>query len=325
MRKTGILLTIITLIILAGCATSVSYQTTRLPEWNTVSIKSVAIVPFDVAENTVLQRHAGTLLSSTAYSQIRGANHFTQVQVWTNENQGPFDAYFSGKVYYVVVNDNIQTETRTDPKDQTESDYETFERVVQLAFIYTLTDSNGVIIGTKTIEDSLTDYYELLIEDDDTQENTRQPRGRRERNQTDNRINEYLKSPEVMVQEMITKNTRDLSRSMVPYTVTESRNLMKETSKDKAVKQRAKDAASLVKARNYSAAQEAFLSIYHDTKSYAAAFNASLVMTAQRQLNEALTFMQNVYNEIGDSRAREEINRLQRLIDNENRAAAFRN
>jgi len=324
MRKTGIILTIITLIILASCATSVSYQTTRLPEWNTASIRSVAIVPFEVSEDTALQRHVASLLNSTSYSQIRRANHFNQVQVWTNEGYTPFDAVFTGKVYYAIVNDSTTSEVKFEKESEALADYLIFERVVQLAFIYTLTDSNNAIIGTKTIEDSFTDYYELLVEDEELYDvNIRRSRGRRAQNQ--HNYNEYLTSPEILVQNMIYKNMRDLARSMVPYTITESRNLMSETSKDKAIKQRAKDAASFVKARNYIAAQEAFLSIYRDTGSYAAAFNVSLIMTAQRQLNEALIFMQNVHNETRDQRAREEIIRLQRLMDNEIYAAAFRN
>ncbi|MDR2965057.1 MAG: hypothetical protein LBU88_04710 [Treponema sp.] len=324
MRKTGFILILAILIFITSCATSVSYQTTRLPEWNTASIRSIAVIPFEESENTPLQRHASMLLNSISYSQIRGANHFAQVQVQTNENRGSFDAFFTGKVYYVVVNDNIQNETRVDQKDETEANYVIFERTVQIAFIYTLSDSNGIVIGTRTIEDLLTDYYELAEDEADNQENIRQPRGRRTQNQTENRINNYLKSPEVMVQEIIEKNMKDLTRDMVPYTVTERRSLMNENSKDKAVKQRSKEAASLVKAGNYNAAQNAFLDIYRDTGSYAAAFNAALVMTVQRQLNEALLLMQNVLNETGDQRAREEILRLQRLIDNENRAAAYR-
>jgi hypothetical protein len=99
---------------------------------------------------------------------------------------------------------------------------------------------------------------------------------------------------------------------------------MKETSRDKVVKQRAKDAGALVKAGGYKSAQSAFMGIYQDTGSFAAGFNAALLIEVQGDLEGAAAFMQRLYNDTGNPKAVSETARLQRAMESAGLLEAYR-
>jgi hypothetical protein len=127
-----------------------------------------------------------------------------------------------------------------------------------------------------------------------------------------------------MVQSLIQRGLAGLGSDIAPYMVTENRSLMKETSRDKIIKQRAKDADALVKAGNYRSAQDAFLGIYHDTGSFAAAYNVALLIEVQGDLEGAAAFLQGVYNDTANPKAAAEIARLQRAMADAGLLEAYR-
>jgi TolB-like protein len=115
---------------------------------------------------------------------------------------------------------------------------------------------------------------------------------------------------EPMVQTIIARQLSTLAQDVAPHTVKITRNLEKETSPDKAIKQKAKNAEALAKSGNYRAAEEAYLGIYQDSKSFAAAFNAGLLMQAGGDLERAAALMQRVSAETGNPQANAELARI---------------
>jgi hypothetical protein len=134
----------------------------------------------------------------------------------------------------------------------------------------------------------------------------------------------YLPSQDKMIEDLIKRNLRNLGRDVAPYRVVEQRKLETITSKDKLIKQRSKDALTQAKTGNYKVAEESFLYIYRDTGIFEAAYNTSLLIEVQGNLEGALAFMQQVYNETGNPKARNEISRLQRAIDNAGLVAVYK-
>jgi hypothetical protein len=125
-----------------------------------------------------------------------------------------------------------------------------------------------------------------------------------------------LRPAEAMVQEIIQRNMRGIASYVAPHMVTQQRKIESEPSRDRDVRQRAKDAEALIKAGSYRIAQDAFLGIYRDTGSFAAALNAALLKEVQGDLEGAASFMQTVHNATGNPRAANEIARLRRVMDN---------
>ena len=307
--------------LLAGCATTVSFPVTRLPAWDTLGIRRIAVMPFGVSDRTSLQRQAAALLSAVASTHIQGINQFiliassevTRIQSSSERIENYVDALFSGQVISLTVKDNSLQETRINRETEEEVVYIIYEREVQMTFNYSLQRTNdGRILGIKQKSDIMHDSFEHEVpaESDGRSRQTRS-------------VNVNLKSPEVMIHEIIARNMNEVARDLAPYTVIESRHLIKESSKDRIIKERSKNALAQVKNRNYRSAQQAFVEIYQETKSYAAAYNAGVLMEAQGDLSGAILFMQGVFNETGNPRAAAEVSRIQRAMNNAALAAAY--
>jgi hypothetical protein len=113
----------------------------------------------------------------------------------------------------------------------------------------------------------------------------------------------------------------NFNREVVPWTSTEVLNLDKESSKDKALKLRMKEANALVKEGRVKAAQEAYAKIYGETGSLSAGYNAAILAYPLYGLDAAISLMSRLVNATGYSKARAELARLERFRG-ENAAAA---
>jgi len=281
-------------VVFAGCATTIALRVQRLPTLNTLGIQRLAVMPFTTTDGSSLQRQAAAWLTSESLSHIQATNHFTLINASEIERvraargniEDLADALFSGQVMAVAVKDSSQQSSYKDKNGNTVT-YTTYSREVQLSYNYSLTRTrDGSLIGpvNKTASTSSS------IRDDLSN----------------------LSSAESMIQKLIQSNIAGVSRDIAPYMVTEYRSLMRETSKDKIIKQRAKDADALVKAGSYRSAQNAFLGIYQDTGSFAAGYNTGLLIEVQGDRDGAAAFFQMVYNDTGNPKAAAEVARLQK-------------
>ena len=288
-----------------GCATTVSFQVQRPPTLNTLGIQRLAVMPFTTSDNSSLQRQAAVWLTNESLSRINAANHFTlinsseiqRVQSARGNIENLADALFSGQVVSLVVQNSSSPQTRKD-KDGNDVSYPVYQREVQMSFNYGLTlTRGGEMIGpiNKT---------NLRISDSNENRND-------------------LKTAEVLIQRLIQSNLTNLARDVAPYTAIERRSLHKETSNDRAVKQRAKNAEALVKAGSFRSAQDAFMGIYRDTGSLAAGLNAGILIEAQGDIGGASAFMQRVYGETGSPKAADEIARLRKAAETMSQYEAY--
>jgi len=293
-------------VVLAGCSTTITFRVQRPPTLNTLGIQRLAVMPFTTTGNSSLYRQAAAWLTNESLTRIQGTNHFTLINASEIERvraargniEDLADALFSGQVVSISVQDSSQQGSYKNKNGDTIY-YITYIRDVKLSYNYNLTRTrDGSMIGpvNKTVSTSSSS------QDDPS----------------------ALSSAENMIQRIIQSNMAGLGRDVAPYMATENRSLMKETSKDKIIKQRAKDADALVKAGSYRSAQDAFLGIYHDTDSFAAAYNVALLIEVQGDREGAAAFLQEVYNVTGNPRAMTEIARLQRAMADAGLLEAYR-
>jgi len=293
-------------LLFAACSTTISFRVQRPPALNTLGIQRLAVMPFTPAGNSTLHRQAATWLTNESLQRIQGTNHFTLINAAEVERvrtargnvEDLADALFSGQVLHIGAEDSSQQGSYKDKEGNTIY-YTTYTREVQLSFNYGLTRTrDGSMIGpiSKTVSTSSSSRDNLS----------------------------ELRPVEAIVQTLVQRGMAELGRDIAPYTVIEHRNLMRETSKDKVIKQRAKDADAMVKAGSYKSAQNAFMEIYQDTGSFAAAYNAALLIEVQGDREGAIAFLQRVYDDTGNPRAMSEIARLQKAMADAGLLAAYR-
>jgi len=289
--------------VLAGCATTVNFNVQRPPVWNTLGIQRLAIMPFTTSGHSDLQRAAANYLTSAAREGIAATNHFTIVDHSAIERdrrnaENLADAIFSGQVTSATVSDSSKQGSYKDKNGNT-INYIDYSREVQLVFSYNLTlTRNSEIVGTsnRTLSTSST---------------ARDDRSR-------------LTSADALIHSLVRREMSGVGRMVAPYYVTERRRFEKETSDDNEIRQRAKNAETMVKEGSYKGAQAAFLGIYQDSGSFAAAFNTGLLIEIMGDREGAVEFYQRAYNETGNPKFSSEIARLQGEISNAGLLEAYK-
>jgi hypothetical protein len=283
--------------ILTSCATTVTVQVQKPPAWNTAGIQRIAIMPFATTQNTPLQHRAASLLTNVSRSRIQAVKRFTLIdpaeiqRVRDAKGDVPYyaDALFSGQIISAASQDSQGNDSRRD-KEGNIVRYTIYKRDVQLSFIFTLTRTGDAqVIGTETMN------FNNSYSSEDWKS---------------------LKPVEAVIQEMVQKGMTGVAYYLAPYTLTERREFETVQTKDKAIKKHAKNASALVKKGDYKNAEEAFLGIYRDTGSFAAAYNAGLLLELQGDLEGAAMLMQRLFDETGNQKAALSIERLQKAMDN---------
>jgi hypothetical protein len=288
-------ITTLTLII-AGCATSVSFQVQRPPTLNTLGIQRLAVMPFSASGGS-LQSQAAVWLTNESLARIQATGHFTMVNSSEVERvrsargnlEDVADALFSGQVVSTTSKDSTSQGSYKDKSGRVIT-YTNYHREVSITYNYGITRTrDGSMVG---------------------------PISKTHSTGSTSRSSGELSSAETMIQGLIQRSLAGLYRDVAPYMATEKRSFMKETSKDKVVQQRVKDADALVKTGSYKSAQNAFLNIYQDTGSFAAAYNAALLIEIQGDLEGAAALMQRVQSDTGNPTAATEVARLRKELEN---------
>jgi hypothetical protein len=284
-------------LVFAGCATSLSFRVQRPPTLNTLGIQRLAVMPFSTTDGSSLQRQAAVALANESLSRIQATNHFTMINSSEVDRvrsaggniESLADALFSGQVISATSKDSSSQGSYKDKSGKVIT-YTNYHREVSITYNYGITRTrDGSMVG---------------------------PVSKTHSTSTTSRNSGELSSAETMIQGLIQRNMSELYRDVAPYMATERRSFMKETSKDKVIQQRAKDADALVKAGSYKSAQNAFLNIYQDTGSFAAAYNTALLIEVQGDLEGAIVFLQRVYLDTGNPKAASEISRLRKEMEN---------
>ena len=274
---------------LTSCATSITLRVQRRPAMDTTGIQRIAIVPFETTGRGALHRNAAQYATTLVTDRIRATNSFTLVSPSIindarkrNENiENYVDALFTGQI--TRIDEKTTSHQGKKKNDDGEMvDYTYYVREVDVEFNYSFVRArDGTIVGPVSKTGSA----------NDTNEN----------------INDLV-SIEALVNRTIDNQLKNLYRDVAPYTTTVSRDLEKE--KNKELKYQMDEALAQVKAGNYAAARQSYLSIWELNQSVAAAVNASILYEAMGETLYAADFMQQVLTVTGSPRARDVLARL---------------
>jgi hypothetical protein len=273
---------------LAACSTpKVALNVQRAPTLNTSDIKRVSVMPFEANNRAYksIAQHA----TNVAINKIQATNNFTLVshimveprRLASQSFDDLIDAMFVGQITHVGEESSCSQSKTTDKKGKT-TVYTTCTRAVLVEFNYSFVRArDGTIIGPINKKGSASASNESM---------------------------NGLPSIETLAKKVIDAQMSTLYQDIVPYTVTVSRPLAKEA--DKTLQPQMEASLEHVKAGNYIAARNAYISIYESSKSMAAAENASILLEALGETKAAADFMQRVIAETGNPKAKEILARI---------------
>jgi hypothetical protein len=261
---------------------------------DTSGIERIAVMPFSTTGYTTLDRQVAQDLTSAAMEIVLRTGQFTLVDAADVARRQSMreslvtyvDGIFTGEITSLRVNDSSKLQ---ESKNKGEKPTIVWTREVSLDFVYRISHvrDNSIIAQMRKSDWSSSTSYDTK---------------------------DYLEDPFVMAQRLIRYQLSNLARDIAPWTIQERRTLAQETSKDKALKQRMKDAERLVKEGSYRSAMNAFSAIYAETGSFAAGYNTAIMTEIVDSLSEAITLMQGLANATSNPKASSELARMQRTL-----------
>ena len=285
-------------LILVGCATRVRFEAPRPPNLDTSGFQRVAVVPFTT---TALGGEAiARALTSEVTDQFRNIGQFSLVSYDTvraarirGESMESYaDALFRGRVTYFMSRTTPRQGTRTVRRDNVnvQETYTFHYREVEVRFeYYFVRTRDGTMVGP-----------------------IRRTARRSARNEN---LNE-LPAAITLASAVATWQLREphFRRDVAPHVVSITRVMEREPNSD--LRGMMNDADAFRRAGNYVLAREAYIAIWDDYQSIAAAINAAILFETTGDLEDAIYLMENVFEA---TRAPRVIRKLSQL----NREAAY--
>jgi len=271
--------------VFSGCATYVPIKSVRPPTIDTSGIRRLAIKPYENKSGSGGRIGTPLTLYLTEASEriIKNTGKFIIVAP-TDPNA---DGIFTGQLRNLVIND---TQERIERKNK-DGDiyYETmYNREVILEFSYT-------VISTRT---------DLPIE-------TIIKKGSNGASGIGS--NAAVADALTLAKRVVDSQISGLTRDIVPTIVSTDRRLMNETSKDKELKRRMKEALTLVKNGNYEEAVKRYEAINVEYGNAASAANAAILKESIASSASARAELYRLFNDtngIADRAARNAVNTL---------------
>jgi hypothetical protein len=281
-----------------SCVTSIPITVDHPPLMDTNGIERLVVRPFEGPGDR--QQVAGAL-TLIFREKIGGTGVFKLVEhAGYTPDTGMADAVLTGTVTGYAVKDGsrqVKRTLKTDDGQRREVQVTVYDREVFLEFTYrVINDRDGTVVrnGERKITCAASDSNE-------------------------NRAG--LQSGPALARRAAEDALGGFNREVVPWTSTERLKLEKETSRDKALRARMKEADALVKAGSIKAAREAYAAIYAETGSLPAGYNAAILAQPLDGLDAAVSLMSRLVHATGYGKARAELARLERFRG-ENAAAA---
>jgi len=296
-------------LVLAGCATRVRLEADRTPALDTVGLHRIAVMPFDSGDDgNPTRRNIAATLTSEAGRRIDETGAFTLVSasaINAARARGAsldnyVDALFSGRVSgYSATTTEIPGVAGTGPSSL---------RIVEIRFEYFFENArDGTIIGPirRTGRAVSTQLAQGAVD----QVTGRLPgplalAGRAAAAITVGGLTDYA----VLAERAIRNQLRLLYRDVTPHTITVARTLENEPNRE--LRPQMNVARALMRDGDHEGALEAYLAIWEQYGSVAAAINAAILFEVLGGLEEAIFFMEQVYVETWDERASQVIDVL---------------
>ena len=312
-----------------SCATTVKVQLTRPAQLDLNGAKTVAILPFKPSsyyreyesspgiEITVytfyqifdIKLPDEQLTIDSLHSQIeRGLVNSPYIKLVSSDSVekalrkgtlNPADVYLTGEVAYFKIHDDYSEERKMIKPAQGDSlaEYQIFhywKREVYFTFRYQIVDSST---------DKVIAYNEYRC-------NTASSKYESKKS---------LPTAYSLLESNIRAASRKILKELQPYTVTKSIKLLETKTKDKALKERMKAADKLADDKHLSEASKEFQTIYEETGTVEAGYNAAILQEALGNLSEAESMMLEVYQQNPDNRVLKGLNDIRYEINQANR------
>jgi len=283
-----------------GCGpTRVPVEVDRPSTLNTAGIKRIAVMPFEIDNSS--QSGLASYATLAVAERIRETGRFTLVdasEIWRIQRnrqnvENYVDAMFIGRITRAITENDSKTSQWTDKDGQTHHST-TYYTKAEIEFSYSLKMArDGRLIGPISRRGVANAYS-----------------------------GDGYPSADRLLREALISQIAFIRQDIAPYKIREMRTLAEDKTGVDAIKTEMKAALAHVKEQNYKLALQAYLEIYEQYKSQAAAENASIIYEVLGDTKSALNIMQKVYDDTGNPATQLAIARLSKILEDKATLAA---
>lgn len=292
LRSKNVLKIIVTfafsVLMLTGCAPTIQLQVERPPTLNTAGIRRIAVMDFEAAGgNRAVAQHATNVTRSRIQQlpNFQLVDHHTIMQMdRRGQNiESHVDAILTGRVTRTASERSVQQRSRKNREGQTVN-YNVYITDAEVEFSYQLVRARDASIeGPVNRRGGMQAFSESGYE-----------------------------PAEPLWLRIVEHQLATINRDLAPHTVWERRRFA--TDNNPAVKDAMKAAVAQVRSGNHRQALNAYLAIYNQHQSAAAAVNASILYEVFGEFQAAAEILQRAVNDTGNPIARDAHARIARVM-----------
>jgi len=264
-------------LVLAGCATRVRFDAPRTPNLDTTGIQRISIVPFAAVASgsgqiaQELTSEVASRIQATGAFQLVSHDTISAVQARGQSIEPYVDALFRGRVTHYSVNTTAQ---------QVQERYRASDGT---------TRTRTVTVHTREVEIAF-EYYFSRARDGSMVGSIRRT-ARTSSTSRDGVAN--LQSGTALAMTGARNQLRFFYRDVAPHTITLTRTMEREP--DRALRPMMNAADTRRRAGDYLGAREAYIAIWDNHRSIAAAINAAILYEATGDLEGGIFFVEQVF------------------------------
>ena len=310
LRLKSMIIPLSIVLVYASCGpgtTKITVQ--RPPNFNTAGVRSIAIMPFECTSGCEdIARHATAITAD----RIAQTNHFILVDssevgrlMRSGQNlENHVDAVLRGSIVHCNTQQNFNQGSAKDKKGKTEY-YTAFITVADVSLNYSLVKTrDGGIIGPVahggTHDVANRETYTSIL-------------GHAVRNSQKDNPRKYPSTNEALFA-AVDHYLSSVATDFAPYSITENRRFAEDKTNDKDRQAAMKNAHAQVREGNFRLALTSYQNIYEQYKSFAAAENASILHEALGDNQAAADIIKRVYDDTGNPKAKEILDRLNQIL-----------
>jgi hypothetical protein len=312
-------------LMLTGCATNrVRFEAQRTPNLDTSGIQRIAVMPFETAGAHPNQQAVANELTAAVTERLTATGAFTLVSHITvtqaRERGTDVSQYVDAMLVGRIIRHSADIRERSPVNTALRREADSLAAGIPNAIARSMAlASNAAAWPAWNLEVDISFEYHLVRARDGSMIGPIFRSGNVSRGH-DNR--NALPAPSAITTTLINNQLRHFYRDVTPHTLVVTRTL--ETEPDTNLRPLMNDARAQVRAGNYVAAHRAYVAIWEDHGSVAAAINAAIISEVIGDIEDSIYFMEHVYvATLGNARVSQAVLQLNAELAEQRGVAEF--
>lgn len=297
-------------VILASCATVVSFNVTHPPLVDLRNVSTITVIPFEWSSSFRYTYLAGCVTSQLIRSIEKGKINFVDPSILIGVDKRDYwkyvDVYITGYI------------TKVDSYDHSVTSEETHRNRTRIKYITTRTADVSIDYRyVRSADDEVLGYFKKSATHSSSMEYYRRGENVRRPERFSDAFHQRGTWSEGIAESAIAQFSNAFDSELAPWTTTEERSIKGRAGKGPQIT----EARNLIRENNYSEAVDIYKNIYEQTGNIFAGYNTAVLLEASERFTDAFLVLEKLKNDMIKSGKtipsfiRKELKNVQELVN----------